>query len=80
MRPRKACLLVLLLALAQLLAVASAQDLDEGERPGGERGLRAGERRARHQGRVRPGTPVPGGAPPELAPGANLLEFRGDSG
>lgn len=55
MRPRKACLLVLLLALAQLLAVASAQDLDEGERPDGERGLRAGERRARHQGWVRPG-------------------------
>lgn len=49
-------------------------------RPGGERGLRAGERRARYQGRVRPGTPVPGGAPPELAPGANLLDFRGDSG
>lgn len=49
-------MLVLLLALAQLLAVASVEGLDEGERPGSERGLRAGERLAWHLGWVRPGS------------------------
>lgn len=75
MRPGKARLLVLLLALAQLLAVASAGEPDEGERPGGGPGLRAEERRARPGGD--PGARAPRGDSPELAPGANLLEFKG---
>ena len=45
MRPGKACLLVLLLALTQLLAVAKAGEKDGGE-PGGGLGLRARERLA----------------------------------
>lgn len=57
MRPRKACLLVLLLALAQLLAVASARGPDEGERrsDGAGRACRL-EGAARHQGWVRRGS------------------------
>lgn len=56
MRPRKAFLLVLLLALAQLLTVASAEGPEEGERPGGKRGLRALDAVPRHQEWVRPAT------------------------
>lgn len=74
MRPRKACLLILLLALAQLLAAAGAGEPGEGERPACQPGL-AGP------GWVRPGDRwVPRGARGGLAPGADLLELKGNSG
>lgn len=77
MRPRRACLLLLLLALAQLLAVASAGGADEGE----PSGLRAGERRARRRGRGRPRDPcVPSAAPPGPTPAPTRWNWEGGCG
>lgn len=72
MRLRKACLLVLLLALAQVLAVASAGGPDAGEP-----GLRAEERLARRGGGCDPGPAGSARSPSKTDAGADVLEFKG---
>lgn len=83
MRPRKAYLFLLLLGLAQLLAVAGAEGPDEGERQARRGSGRAcgGCRDVRGPGRCNPGGLASARSSPELAmgtePGENLAELKG---